>query len=129
MGKLAASGESKMGLRGGEREECPDGRSRREHATSEPTRDSAGGQAEDAVDAVSVRARFGVCIIILATLSRAMATRSLSTLPGRAGRGGRGRGPLGLGQGWLCVGSESGRTWNCADGIGREMEVTRALLD
>ena len=94
MGKFAASGESKTGLRGEESEEWPEGRPRREYASSEPTRERAGDHAEDAVDAVSVRARarFGVCTFVRVTLSRCMATRPSSTLPvpGRSGRGGGG---------------------------------------
>jgi hypothetical protein len=118
MGKFAASGASKTGLRGKESEEWPDGR---------PRRESVGDHAEETVDAVSVRARFGVCTIVRATLSRAMVTRSSSTLPGRAGRGGGE--PLGLAQGRLYIELESGRSCSCTDGIGREMDVTRALLD
>jgi hypothetical protein len=86
-----------------------------------------GDHAEETVDAVSVRARFGVCTIVRAMLSRAMVTRSSSTLPGRAGRGGGG--PLGLAQGRLYIEFKSGRSCSCTDGIGREMDVTRALLD
>lgn len=92
VGKFAASGESKTGLRGDEREEWPEGRPRREYASSEPMRERVGDHAEETVEAVSVGARFGVCTFVRVTLSRCMATRSSSTLPlpGRSGRGGGG---------------------------------------
>lgn len=119
---MAASGESKTGDLGEDRDEFPDGRPRRAYASSEPTRVRARERADDEIETVIVRARLGVWRIMRALPSRIKAMSSSSRLCGRAGRGGAGAN--GLVNGIFDELNVAGSCATCVDDTGREIDTT-----
>lgn len=126
-GKLAVSGELKIGDLGEDRDECPDGRPRRMYASSEPTRVRVRERADDETETVIVHARLGVWRIMRALPSRIKAISSSSRLSGRAGRGGGG--PDGLVNGIFDGLNVVGSCAICVDDTGREIATTLPELD